>query len=261
MKKYFQIIIFPVVVFFAFSSCKPKEKTAPEVPPEKSISIDFSYFIDPPDSTGNYAHAFQTNFYWENLLTDSLTLYKNMLNTISGKKLDFQDKNTWLATGLLNSGVDKYDISYFEIVHPDSVETKMFFTLDSTYTDLLLFDGYFFPDSTVGYRQINKPDTGNTSLKFLKIDWNIVSETKKEIKFTNILTDNSKNGSFVFYKDSVDSQYNIYFDFFDKTTDNHTLVEYNKTNNYGRIKDEQFYGDTIWHCWDNNRADIDCPPK
>lgn len=252
------VIILISILINVISGCKPKEKVAPGFPPENNISIDFSYFINPPHSTGNYAQAFQTSLYWAELLNDSLTLYKNMLNAVSGKELSYQDKNSWLLTGVLNSETNKYDINYFEIVHTDSVETKMFFTLDSTYTDLLLFDGYFFSDSTTGYRQINKPDTSNTYLKFLKIDWNIISENNKEIKFTNILTDNNKNGSFIFYKDFVDSQYNVYLDFFDKATDNHIFIEYNKTNFSGRIKDEQFFGDNIWHCWDSNRTDIDC---
>ena len=260
MKSKFVIILISILIY-AISGCKPKEKVAPVFPPENNISIDFSYFISPPESTGNYAHAFQTSVYWAHLLTDSLTLYKNMLNTISDKKFSYQDENTWMINSVLNSGTDKYDINYFEIVNADTVETKMFFTLDSTYTDLLLFDGYFFSDSTTGYRQINKPDTSNTYLKFLKIDWNIISENEKEIQFTNILTDNSKNGSFIFYKDSVDSQYNVYLDFFDKATDNHSFIEYNKTSFSGRIKDEQYYGDTDWHCWDTERLDTNCPVK
>jgi hypothetical protein len=261
MKKTAQIFTASIVLFFSLFGCKPKEKSAPEFPPETEISIDFSFFIMPSETTGNYVRAFETTSYWANLLNDSLELYRNMLSSVQEKGLKYQDKNTWLLSKTLYQGDKQYDINYFEIVHEDSVETKLFFTQDSSYTNLLLFDGYFFTDSAPGYRQINKPDTSNTYTKFLKAEWHISSATKKDIKFTNILLNSDKNGNSVFYKDSVDGNYNVYLDFFEKADDRHIYIEYNKTNFAGRIKDEQFYGDMDWHCWNTERADTDCPVK
>lgn len=257
MKNLFQILFFSSILFFGFFTCKPPEKVAPPFPPEKDLTLDFSYFINPPYETGNYAFAFQTSRSWADLFNDSVSLYKNMLNTISDNELKFQDNHTWLISDIYYSGDNQYDINYFEIINIDTIDTKLFFTLDSSYTNLLLFDGYFLPDSTNGFRQINKPDTGNTSVKFLKIDWNIISESKKEVKFTNLLVDD-KNGNSVLYKDSTDNQYDVYLDFFDKASENHTFIEYSKTNFSGRIKDLKFYGDENWYCWDTNRENTDC---
>ncbi|NOZ34152.1 MAG: hypothetical protein GXO80_02505, partial [Chlorobi bacterium] len=110
-------------------------------------------------------------------------------------------------------------------------------------------------NTTVGYRQINKPDTGNTAVKFLGIDWSVISDSQKYLKFTNLLSDD-KNGNFVIYKDSVDAPYDTYFDFFSKASDNHTIIEYNKKSYIGRIKDEEFFGDDTWKYWDENRQNI-----
>ena len=257
MKSRHLTIILISILLSAVLGCKPNEKIAPDFPPEESISIDFSYFINPPIETSNYAHAFETSLSWISLLNDSLQLYQNMLNVVSQKNFNYQNNNTWLINSILYSGDNQYDVNYFEIINIDTIDTKLFFTLDSSYTNLLLFDGYFLPDSTNGFRQINKPDTGNTSVKFLKIDWNIISESKKEVKFTNLLVDD-KNGNSVLYKDSTDNQYDVYLDFFDKASENHTFIEYSKTNFSGRIKDLKFYGDENWYCWDTNRENTDC---
>ncbi|MCF6183913.1 MAG: hypothetical protein L3J56_04655 [Bacteroidales bacterium] len=255
MKNLIQILFFSGIIFIGSFGCKQPEKAAPLLPPEKFLSIDFSYFTTPENETGFYAHAFNTTLSWTGLLNDSLQLYKNLLNVISEKNLVYQDNDTWLISDSYYSGENQYDINYFEILNADTVETKLFFTLDSTYTNLLLFDGHFFPKTTVGYRQINKPDTGNTAVKFLRIDWSVISESQKYLKFTNLLS-NNKNGDFIIYKDSSDSQYTTFFDLFDKASDNHTVIEYNKTNSTGRIKDKDYFGDDAWHCWDEQKQDL-----
>ena len=262
MKNLFQILFFSSILFFGFFTCKPPEKVAPPFPPEKDLTLDFSYFINPPYETGNYAFAFQTSRSWADLFNDSVSLYKNMLNTISDNELKFQDNHTWLISDIYYSGDNQYDINYFEVIDADTVKTKLFFSLDSTYTNLLLFDGWFLADSTNGFRQINKPDTANTYIKFLKLEWNIIPSLniKRTIKYTNQLLDN-KNGNFILFKDSADNQYDSYFDFFDKASETHTIIEYNKASTVGRVKNLQYFGDENWHCWDKDRQDINCSGK
>ncbi len=247
-------ILLSFILLFLFQ-CKPKEKIPPVFPSENDLIIDLSYFTEPSDNNGNYARAYEVVETWIPVLNDSLQLYNDLINAVYGEDFDYQDKNTWLVEKVLNKGNKEYGIKYFETVNADTVETKLFFSLDTVYSDLLLFDGAFIPDSTTGYREINLPDTSNTYIKFLRLDWNNVSSSKKEIKYTNALI-GGKKGNYIFYKDSNDVNYNIYFDIYDKAAENHTYIEYNNTNLSGRIKDEQFFGDTNWHAWDENRTDI-----
>ena len=180
-----------------------------------------------------------------------------MINTVYGKSFNYQDDNTWLIEGTLNSGTKKYDIKYFEITDIDTIYTKLFFSQDTLYENLLLSDGSFIPDSTIGYRQINLPDTANTYKKFLRLDWSVATSEKREIRYTNTLTE-GKNGNYIFYKDSTDEDFNVYFNFYDKSNENHSIIEYNTKNLNGRIKDLQYFGDENWHCWDAEKTDIDC---
>ncbi len=250
-------------MFLIASACKREEKIAPPLPSFESINIDFSYFTPPADETSNYALAYRTALTWKILFEDSLQIYQNLYKKLAENDFKYQDENTWLISKTLWFGESKYDVNYFETVEKDSVTAKLFSSLfinsDTVYTDLLLLDGYFFPDSTNGYWQLNKPDTSNTYLKYLDFNHNIKNNNEKEIKVTNLLIDGENNGNFVIYKDSADNQYNTYFDFFNKATDNHTIIEYNKANLTGRIKDENFFGDTLWRCWNENRNDTDCP--
>jgi len=36
-------------------------------------------------------------------------------------------------------------------------------------------------------------------------------------------------------------------------------VEWNRTNRSGRVKDALHFEDEEWHCWNENRDNIDCP--
>ena len=36
-------------------------------------------------------------------------------------------------------------------------------------------------------------------------------------------------------------------------------VEWNRTDEHGRVKDASHFGDGAWHCWDQNLDDIVCP--
>ena len=77
------------------------------------------------------------------------------------------------------------------------------------------------------------------------------------MKITNLLA-GGNNGSYIFYKDSVDADYNSYLLLFNKASENTITIEWNSTTKKGRIKDFNINGDENWYCWDESQNDISC---
>ncbi len=253
-KKVFFILIISAVVFFF--TCKQPEKIAPPIPQSNSFVIDLSYFSAPDtgSNTVNYALAYRNISFWKFLFEDSLALHKNLFASVSDKKLEYQDNNTWLISEEFTESNDTYLINYFEIIKDDTVFTKLFISLDSTYLYLPVFDGWFLPDSTNGFWQLNKPDTGNTYVKYIKTDRNFISEYEQELKVTYLYPDEN-NGNYILIKDSLFYEYDIYIDIFEKITENHTYIQFGQQSLVGKVKDLQYFGDTLWHYWNENRVD------
>ncbi|NPA67648.1 MAG: hypothetical protein GXO50_03465 [Chlorobi bacterium] len=258
--KIFILFVLLTVIF----SCAEDDKPAPDLPAYENIRPDLSYFSAPGDSASNYEAARNTVLMWKTLFEDSLKTYGDLYESLSQNELEYQDNNTWLISKKIFSEEKTYDIKYFEIAESDSVLTKMFVSLfidnDTVYNELLLIDGYFFPDSSTGFWLINKPDTSNTVLKYLNIEQDVKSETEKTLKITTLLIDEN-NGNYIIYKDSVDGQYNKYLDIFEKATENHTIIQYASSDITGRIKDLRYFGDSEWHCWNEERVDENCSAK
>ncbi len=260
MNKKTQILYLVLFFFLITANCRREEKVAPALPSPESINIDFSFFSTPLNETSNYGLAYRSVLPWKILFEDSLQIYHYLYDKLSENDFSYQDENTWLISKIVWYGNEKYDMNYFETVEEDSVTTKLFASLyidsDTIYTDLLLFDGYFYPDSA-NIWQLNKPDTSNTFLKYLNFNENIKSDNSKELKVTNLLIDEN-NGNYIFYKDSIDGLFDTYFDIFEKANENHTIFQYNRTNAVGRIKDIYYFGDENWHCWNENKEDTEC---
>jgi hypothetical protein len=95
---------------------------------------------------------------------------------------------------------------------------------------------------------------------FLQIDWHrYISTQTGDIKYTNVIPGDAENGGYIFYGSTTDEEYDRFYNIYNKGQDNLAEIEWNFTNKNGRVKDEHFYLDADWHCWDSNFNDIDCP--
>lgn len=250
----FSIIIIPVLIL---SSCFNTKKIPPVLPPIESILLDLSYFVEAGEESTNYNDAAEEIVFWQILINDSLSFQKDLLETALDNDLEYQADYTWLIKDKLNCIDKSYDILLFCIDETDTLSLKLYFS-DSTYTDLLTYDGISSHNNTQGNWTINKPEPDTTIyIKFLSVNWSIKSEENKEIKFTNFLS-GGENGNYILYNDSTDDIYNSYIDLFDKASENHTYIQWNSITNTGRIQDIEKYGDEDWYCWDENFLNSDC---
>jgi len=80
------------------------------------------------------------------------------------------------------------------------------------------------------------------------------------IKYTNIVPNNSSNGDYIEFRvdNATGGDFDRAYDIYKSSNDNLLEAEWNQTDKDGRVRDEQRFNDTEWHCWDENQIDIDC---
>ena len=93
----------------------------------------------------------------------------------------------------------------------------------------------------------------------LGIEWNRnLDNSTADIKYTNIAPGGPKNGDYIFYGKTTDSQLDAFYDIYNKGQDSLTNIEWNRSSKAGRVKDQRHFEDTAWRCWDNQLFDSEC---
>jgi len=140
----------------------------------------------------------------------------------------------------------------------NEVHWSMYLSQTGVFDDYLWYTGTNNLPSTEGTWTVNRgPDYG---VPFLQIDWhrNVESQTG-DLKYTNVIPDDAENGGYIFYGSNTDAAYDRFYNIYNKGQENLTRIEWNFANKNGRVKDEHFYLNIDWHCWDSNLDDVDCP--
>jgi hypothetical protein len=57
---------------------------------------------------------------------------------------------------------------------------------------------------------------------------------------------------------TASTPYDAFYDIYNAGRDNHTNIEWNLDEKYGRVKDPFHFGDEDWHCWNNLLDDAPC---
>jgi len=95
---------------------------------------------------------------------------------------------------------------------------------------------------------------------FLRIDWHRnPSDSTGDLKYTNVIPSDAENGAYIFYGALATTGYDRFYHIYDIAQDNLAEIEWNYPDGNGRVKDQQYYGDSNWHCWNTVLDDIDCP--
>ena len=139
----------------------------------------------------------------------------------------------------------------------DSVTWEMYITKEGEFEDFLWYFGKCDFLATGGYWILHKNPTNDVPL--LQIDWerNYLDSTGS-IKYTNVEPGGAENGGYIHYGLTLDEPYNAYYDIYNKGQDNLVEIEWNKLTKDGRVKNQQWFKDTEWHCWRPDLKNIIC---
>jgi len=262
--KTIKILLIILLIITSIQSCKKENTFVPELPPLESFYTDFSEFSNTNKlisnaTKSNWVYSVENVLSWNILITVGLAIpIASYKEAISSQNPTYQGENTWLWEYSFTNKINNitHSAKLFGTVQENSIYWEMFISKEGEYTDFKWYTGTSMLDkSKVSWTLYNKP--GDTS-ELLSIKYNRTSDTTGNITYTNIVPGGAENGGYIKYGNNNDTDLNAYYHIFNKGANNLTEIEWNQTTKNGRVKDENKFGDTEWHCWDVNLEDVDC---
>jgi hypothetical protein len=267
------ILIFIAMSLTLFSGCKKDKGDPPVLPPDESMSIDFSNFstqgkgdvsisVPKGTQTSNWEFAAGVAMIWNSIIYTTLAVpvysYKQAINQTPV----YLDNKTWqwsYSVSLLNI---TYKARLTGQIRTDDVAWKMYISLEGTggYDEFIWFEGTSKLDGSEGQWILNESHANQ--LPVLQIDWSVSGNSVASIRYTYTKAGNAFKDSYIEYgltTNTLNAYYTIhyynstYLQFYDLN------VEWNSTTHNGRVKCQSHFGDTEWYCWDGNYINVTCP--
>lgn len=263
------IVILSIAIVLMGTSCD-KEPTdeMPDLPPISSIIMDYSDFDEAPigtkstvPSVRNFSHAYSNVVFWHGVTTVTLALPVIAYAHALEQEPEYKGDHTWEWYYEIAIGGVEYKVTLTasrlnneEFSADLSINYKALPGKGNTW-----FEGTVRYDHTSADWTLYKYEDGITQVKILNVDWNHDYETETgNMTYEYVELGHDEEGSFIrmdwFTPQPVafDAAYTI--DLYAGTID----VEWNRTTKAGRVADPNFFGDDMWHCWDENLLDVDC---
>jgi len=276
-KKDFNKTIFILIplISFIFLSCSTEEpitptEESPDIPPQSTFIMDFSEFPDTtspvllgktlsPDTLQrtNWRWAAINIGFWNTILTITLAVPVAAFAEAFNHEPVQQPDDSWLWSYDVTVGGIVHTANLFGTSVTNGVEWRMLLTKQGFYENFEWYTGFSNQLHTEGNWTMNKnPDD---PVSFLYITWHRnIEQNTADIKYTNIVPQAPENGSYIFYGKTTGNQYDRFYDIYGQVENRLINIEWNYVNLFGRVMDPIYFGDTDWHCWDEQLFNIDC---
>lgn len=249
------------------TGCKKKDEPAPNLPPQSSFVMDFSDFSNPNDTLvpreiatyNNWGYSYGNVVVWQALLTVGLSVpVASFVESFNHEAVYHPDQDNWTWSYNVTVGMTVYEAELTGYLQSDSVVWEMRVTKGTEFAGFLWYYGTSALDETGGYWVIQENEDLVNPKVFLRIDWNKFADSTAEISYTNIRPEDPQNGAYISYGTTL-NDLNRFYQIYNKAADNLTEIEWSSVNKNGRVKDPDHFADELWHCWDGNLLDINCP--
>lgn len=262
-----------LITLIIFTSCKDDEisdpsEVAPEMPPISSMQIDFNSFpgsslskindINNIQTLENWGWASLNGVVWQTLVTAGMIVPVAAFVESFNHEAELQQDGSWLwsydftpVTGI------KHTASLRGYGDVSGINWEMYITKENVYADFLWFSGQSDLLGTEGTWTINFEP--NNPTPWIGIEWHRnPADSTADIRYTNIVPGGAENGGYIHYGKTDNVIYNAFYEIFNKGEDNMTSIKWNLSSHNGRVKDSKHFGDSDWHCWDENLQDVVC---
>ena len=277
MKKLF-VAFLVLVLVPVFQSCE-KKGNPPVIPPFETMAIDFSNFstetksfqqFDLPKSTVavpnlNWSIAATVAGVWNTLLFVNLAVpvaaFKKALET----KPSYLDNKKWQWKYSVDVLSVKYTARLTGQISSTGVKWEMYISREGAggFAEFLWFEGTSAPDGKSGQWVLYH--NWQEQVPVLQIDWKITGTEVNSVKYTYIKTGSAMKDSYIEYgltTGDLNAYYNVHY--YESTSMLKFIdvqIKWSTTGHHGRIKAPDYFGDDLWHCWDSNYNDTECPSR
>ncbi len=260
-------LIMMAMLLFVSSCDKEKLENRPDLPPIESILMDFSDFADQPGvakgvvtTYDNFVHGFNTLAFWQTAATVTLAVpaaaYYNVLTMSTSP--EYLGDNRWRWTKEFQVQQVNYQATLTaERISNEEFSMEMKIGLAALpAASVVWFDGVIRYDHTHAEWNLYRNDAGH--VKIVEVVWNKDYETgESDLTYTYVEPSQQETGSYITMGIRPDEVYDAYYSV--SLSTGMTDIEWDRDTKAGRIKDADYYGDSLWHCWNDLLEDIVCP--
>ena len=269
MKKLIAILLSVFVLF----SCEKTEnnRTPPVIPPIETMLIDFESIASNSKSATitniNWLYSATSVGIWNLLIGTTFAIPVACFKSAFGHEATQIDDLTWQWTYSVDGFASEYTGRLLGKLESTQIKWEMYVTKTgiNPFDEFLWFEGTSALDGKSGqwilFHSAEFPE------ETIQIDWKKEAVEVGEIKYTYVRElnderqDDSFNDSYLLYgiqDDAFDLYVTIHAYNENTSSFSDTFIEWSRSDYTGRVKSEQFYNDTEWHCWDSQGNDIDC---
>ncbi|MBS0012186.1 MAG: hypothetical protein KFF49_12300 [Bacteroidales bacterium] len=248
------------------TSCKgdkPGEK--PQLPPQESLLMDFSDFDERPDLKGkgttynNFVYSFLNVAFWHTVTTASLALPATAYVQLLNQNAMYLGDNSWQWS---------YTVTYEQTVYVASLTSKRLSDEEFSIELVIALEsnpeaGFKWIDGIVRYdhtsASYNVYKNAASPVKVIEIDWTYLELNTSSLTYTYVEPGQDETGSSITFGKDPSLEYNAWYTI---SLSSETIeIEWDMATKAGRVRNQAYFLDNEWHCWDASLVDIDCPGR
>jgi hypothetical protein len=269
MKKLLPITLIFILSAGFLTSCKKDKGEPPVLPPQESMTIDFTNFVSGKKSAdlisdqkgtenSNWEFAAAVAGVWNSLMNTTLVVPVTSYKFAADYDPGYLDVNTWQWSYNFSVASAPYKARLIGQISTSDVLWKMYITKDDPggFAEFVWFEGTSKLDGTGGQWIFN--ESAQSKVPILQNDWTKTGSSISPVKYTYVKNDTFKN-SYIEYgltTSTLNAYYIIHYYNGLKFSD--VNVEWNTTTYNGRVKSLDYLGDDNWYCWDANKINVTC---
>jgi hypothetical protein len=261
-----------LMVSVVMNGCKKDEDEGdpPVLPPESALMMDFSAFQDIPaakksvETYQNFGQAYFTVWVWDAIAVVYVAIPAAAYAEAFNHDPVYKGNNSWeWSYSITEDQVEFSARLVSQRISNEAFTLKLYLSTSGpifTGQGMVTLDDFMWFEGTVRYDRTAADWTVyevGTEEALLAISWEKNwEEDIWQINYEIIKAGDEEYGSFIEQGHTINTDYNAYF-----TVDyssNVTNIEWETTTFSGRIKAPNSFGDSEWHCWDENKMDVAC---
>ena len=266
-KRYNTILATALILAVVSFSCSDKEAedTLPELPPVGALLMDFDEFIDNPsqmpalksmDTYQNAVYSYATVSIWNGIVTLPMILPVAVYLESFKHTPVYLGENSWQWSYSFTGVTETYTARLVtKRISNDEFTAEMLVSKVGVFEDFKWFEGTIRYDRTHAEWTMYEDPLNN--LAWLDIEWNKDWEKNtSDITYTIVKAGHEEEGSYITFGITEDSDYDAYYSI--STSLKETMIKWNRSISNGMVQDEEYFGDNLWHCWNELFQDGDC---
>jgi hypothetical protein len=264
-----------IISIFMVSNCKDSTKPDPDppvLPPLSAIEMDLSSLTNsgtPKLALGktfdnnsvmvgtNWVYAAGTVGFWTTLTGITLSVPTAAFVATINEEPEYLGELRWKWTKNFQVLFFQYTAELYGELDNSVIDWEMHISKAGVYQDFLWFTGQSNLDGSGGTWTFY--ESYENQVELVEVDWNYYSVGVGNLHYQVIKEMAENKNSYIFYEFDNDEDYNAEYTLYNSVNANTINVEWHRINRNGRVKSPVNFGDELWHCWDENRDNIECP--